>query len=243
MRRFDYALEVGTIHLDKLDGAISKGAAIKGHKRLTYNRRANPWHQLTRLSLRVFPAMRETNAPVLTLDPRFLANQRVPLLRIAAQADQANALADLGSFVLYMARLLALVHLWTFRKPDRSDLPEPQRLPGNIEGLPAPRITELEVDRPMADGTPVKVRLTHYPRPDAAGLPPLVMIHGYSVSGNTFTHETLAPSAAEYFWRTGRDVWVVDLRTSAGLPTATYPWALRVTLSPLHGDTPPHPSV
>jgi cholesterol oxidase len=233
VRRFNYALEVGAVTTDKLNRAIKSGDSISGDKRLTYNRRANPWHQLTRLSLRAFPAMRETTAPILTLDPRFLANQRIPLLRIVAQADHANALADLGSFALYMTRLLALIHLWTFRKPDRSDLPEPQRLPDTIEGLPAPRITELKVDRAMANGTPVKVRLTHYPRPDAADLPPLVMIHGYSVSGNTFTHPSLEPSAAAWFWRgdlqtgrRGREIWVVDLRTSTGMPTATQPWAM-----------------
>jgi hypothetical protein len=52
------------------------------------------------------------------------------------------------------------------------------------------------------------------------------MIHGYSVSGNTFTHPSLHPSAAEFFCRQGRDVWVVDLRTSTGLPTATQPWSM-----------------
>jgi cholesterol oxidase len=233
VRRFDYALEVGAVITNKLDRAIKPGDMIGGDKRLTYNRRANPWHQLTRLSLRKFPAMRDTTAPVLTLDPRFLANQRIPLLRVAAQADQANALADLGSFALYMTRLLATIHLWTFRKPDRSDLPEPLRLPDTIEGLPAPRITELEVDRAMANGTPVMVRLTHYPRADAADLPPLVMIHGYSVSGNTFTHPSLEPSAAAWFWRgdlqsgrRGREIWILDLRTSTGMPTATQPWAM-----------------
>jgi pimeloyl-ACP methyl ester carboxylesterase len=52
------------------------------------------------------------------------------------------------------------------------------------------------------------------------------MIHGYSVSGNTFTHESLRPSAAEWFHHRGRDVWVLDLRSSSGLPTATVPWTL-----------------
>jgi choline dehydrogenase-like flavoprotein len=233
VRRFDYTLTVGASVPGTKQHLVAPGTTIRGFKRLTYNLRANPWRQLMQLSLDEFPGMPDSVRPVLELDPRFLANQRIPLLRIAEQADQANALADLGSFALYMARVLVSVHLWTFRKPDRSDLPEPQRLPGEIKGLPAPRITELEVDRPMSGGPPVKVRLTHYPRLDATGLPPLVMIHGYSVSGNTFTHPSLAPSAAEWFWRgdssrgrPGRDIWVVDLRTSTGMPTATQPWAM-----------------
>ncbi len=51
------------------------------------------------------------------------------------------------------------------------------------------------------------------------------MIHGYSASGNTYTHPSLKPSMAEYCWHRGRDVWVVDLRTSCGMATAMLPWS------------------
>ncbi len=53
------------------------------------------------------------------------------------------------------------------------------------------------------------------------------MLHGYSASGTTFTHPSLgADAAAAWFWRQGRDIWVVDLRTSCGLPSAARPWAM-----------------
>ena len=283
VRRFDYRLNVGEILRPMKDDqgneidAIRVGDAITGSKRLTYDRRANPWRQLTELSLDRMPAMREDKTPTLTLDTRFLANQGFPLLRITKQQDQARALLDLFSFGLYMARVLVSTHLWTFRKPDTPSTAEPVRLPGPVAGLEAPEVTELVVDRMPRDcdaavhdvprrndmpnittiETPrprqsrltdfcnaepseqVKVRLTRYlpakrstpsrhsdsdedgPRP-----PPLVMIHGYSVSGNTFTHESLAPSAVEFFCGKGREVWVVDLRTSTGMSTATFPWAM-----------------
>lgn len=267
VRRFDYDLRVGPILRGLLDDEkkpvdlIPVGAQIRGTKRLTYNRRANPWRQLTELSLVKMPTMREERAPLLTLDVRFLANQGFPLLRVVKQQDHAKALLDLFSFGLYMARVLISTHLWTFRKPDTPTLAEPRRLPGTIAGLEPPEITELVVDRiprpcdaerrstgktghqldccDSEPREPVKIRLTRYLPPKKATptkvqetkdayppLRPLVMIHGYSVSGNTFTHESLSPSAAEFFCRQGREVWVVDLRTSTGLSTATYPWSM-----------------
>lgn len=234
VRRFDYRLTLlpaaGPFAL-----TLPAGGIIRGHKRLTYNCRANPWQQLTELQISQFPALAGGwAAPVFKLDLRFLAQQRVALLRIVHQADHANALADLGAFALYLARVIVSIHLWTFRKPDTPIRDEPQRLPGPVAGLPPPEITELEVDRPGASGEPVKVRLTRYPKPDSeASAAPLVMIHGYSVSGNTFTHPALQPSAAAWFWHDGpegshrgREVWVLDLRTSTGMATATEAWAM-----------------
>ncbi len=236
-RRFDYTLRIGQVFKtsDGLPRSLGTGAAVAGHKCITYNRRANPWHQLTRLQLTAFPAAALVPARVLKLDTRFIGQQRAPLLQITRQRDQAEALAELLSFGLYLLRVLLSVHLWTFRKPDALRVAErerePQRLPGVIAGLPKPEVTSLVVGSWPADsprsGEPLKIRLTRYRNTCSAALPPLVFIHGYSVSGNTFTHASLgATSAAEWFWRRGRDIWVLDLRTSTGLDSATWPWAM-----------------
>jgi cholesterol oxidase len=240
VRRFDYELEIEKVlpnRFDRgLDLPLDGPAVISGCKRITYNRRANPWQQLTRLALTRMPGLQAIEPPVLELDTAFMAGIGVPLLRIERQRDQACALADLASFGLYMARVLLFTHLWTFRKPDAPGRDEPRRLPGVVAGMP-PQITELVVDHVRgadhrrsndfmrANDRLVKIRLSRYVPKQARKLPPLVMIHGYSVSGNTFTHESLCPSAAEHFVQRGRDVWVVELRTSAGLPTAREPWA------------------
>jgi cholesterol oxidase len=243
VRRFDYRLTLTEVVHDRMVDDRGRplrlflpGQVIRGEKRLTYNRRGNPWRQLTRMTLTLLPGLRLGSSPVLEIDTRFLAGQGVPLVRITQQRDQATALADMASLVLYLARVVLSTHLWTFRLPDARGRDEPDRLPGPIAGLPAPQVSELIVGT-LGDGeataTPrspgqvaekIKVRLTRYARPGSP-LPALVMLHGYSVSGNTFTHATLRPSAAEYFWRQGRDVWVVDLRTSSGLPTCTQPWS------------------
>jgi pimeloyl-ACP methyl ester carboxylesterase len=243
VRRFDYALTVETIEPSKNADAkqirsfFNQGDEIHGVKRLTYGRRANPWRQLSELTITRMRQKAPAESAVLKLDLSFLAREGVPLVRIVGQQDHAKALADLASFGLFMIRVILNNHLWTFRKPDPPDQAgrrEPQRLPGPIAGLASPEITELKVGLMPDSDDPIVVRLTHYrkspqsnkPAKVADGLPPLVMIHGYSVSGNTFTHESLSPSAAEFFCLTGRDVWVVDLRTSTALPTATRAWAL-----------------
>ncbi|ODV13885.1 MAG: hypothetical protein ABT20_01170 [Rubrivivax sp. SCN 70-15] len=233
VRRFDYELEIGAVLHDRLVDdagrparAIPTGAVIRGHKRLTYGCRASPWRQLTELSLTMMPAMQEAQPPLLRLDTRFFSEYAVPLLRITRQRDQVSALADLASLALAFARALGPIHLWTLRKPDTPSARPPQRLPGRLARADVlPEVTLLNVGRNRRGGAPVQVRLTRYARASSER-PPLVMIHGYSASGTTFTHASLAPSAAEYFWQRGRDVWVLDLRTSAGLPTASLPWAM-----------------
>ena len=237
VRRFDYDLRVVEVlrcTLSDADGRQSRpfvpGDVLQGHKRLTYAVAGNPWRQLTELRVTRMPGLPGSGARrggTLVLDPRFLASRQTPLLRIVEQQDQVQALADLAGFGLTMLRLLASIHLWTFRKPDTPLTREPVRLPQPIAGLPPPQITEWPV-APARQGWPeARVRLTRYPPPASAGpAPALVMIHGYSVSGNTFTHESLRPSAAEWFHRQGRDVWVLDLRSSSGLPTALLPWTL-----------------
>jgi len=68
------------------------------------------------------------------------------------------------------------------------------------------------------------MRLTRY-RHDGGARVPVLMIHGYSASGTTFAHPAIRPHClASYLHGRGVDVWVVDLRSSSGLPTGTQPW-------------------
>src|SRR5205085_7940530 len=102
------------------------------------------------------------------------------------------------------------IHLWSFRAPDKGPVRPRQLLPGAMAGVPAPEITDLPMEDP---GSPIPacVRLTRYPNP---GKPPVALIHGYSASGNTFTHAAIPEPLARHLWLSGRDVWVLDLRTS-----------------------------
>lgn len=251
VRLFDYVVTVGApepLEHDDADDAADathlrtayQDREISGKKRLTYDRRANPWSQLTRLKLTHLPLLEKRGNDVLELDASYMVKQGVPLFQLTRQRNQAEALLDMASFALFMTRVLLNIHLWTFRKPDRSGKLRPERMPADIAGLPPAQVTDLTVGLHRPSKTPAVVRLTRYPRPAAAidlrrakhgespgeALAPLVMIHGYSVSGTTFTHPSLKKSAAEYFWKQGRDVWIVDLRTSTGFATASLPWSI-----------------
>ena len=250
VRRFEYRARVGG-DVEPKDPAAKDfwhqtlfGTDIHGHKRFTYAWGENPWNQLLYLNLRRlgtsllpggwWPWRRSFP---LKLDARFLAGQGVPLLRITEQANQVRALTDLAHLGLYWIRLFAKLQLWQLRQPDAPPEGVPQRLPGTVKGLPAPEITEIDLEPSPVAGLKrntqgarrAVVRLTRYRgMPSGAGeapKPPLVFIHGYSASGTTFAHDAIEHPAALHFWRTGRDIWLLDLRTSAGMSSARDPWA------------------
>lgn len=224
VRLFEYCMTVTQV----LEGdafLAPFGSSVKGQKRLTYGRGANPWIQLLYLDMITFPG---AHAPArLKVDARFLARNGLALVRITQQADQVSALADLASFGVYGLRLMLSIHAWSFRAPDPLPMRKPVRLPGPLAGMPPPQIRELDMPRMKGEeDKPVRVRLTRYAQPPGSkhAATPLVMIHGYSASGTTFAHHALEVSMAEYFWKLGRDIWILDLRTSAGMPTAKMPW-------------------
>jgi choline dehydrogenase-like flavoprotein/pimeloyl-ACP methyl ester carboxylesterase len=229
-RRFDYDLHVVKVPHAVRTSAGSGLAALAGRdlagcKRITYGRRANPWRQLTELTLDGFPGAE--GQPVLKLDSRFLAGKGVPLLRITKQQNQVVALAEFASLGLAWTRMLISIHLWSFRAPDKAlkRKAPAQRLPGEIKGLPPlqQHWLNLEPQLQLPPRREVKALLTQYPHPGSTK-PPIVLIHGYSASGNTFTHHTIPEPLARHLWKDGREVWVLDLRTSAGMKSALRPW-------------------
>ena len=234
VRTLDYDLRVHGAS-GGLAALFPDGVRVVGLKRLRYGLRASPLQQLMEMQLTQFPGLARDNPPTLSLHLPFLAQQAVPLLRVVDQANQPAALADLASFAAYLARILVNGHLWSFRKPDAASDREPQRLPGVVPGAPPPQVTEIAlVPAAAADGrttlptTPTaSIRLTRYcPDPVDTTRPPVLLIHGYSASGTTFAHPALNPGLMP--WLTGkhrRDVWVLDMRSSCGMPSARHPWA------------------
>lgn len=252
VRLFEYDLvigdplmsERGTPKLDPL--VIPKGTRIRGTKRLTYERRSNPWRQMLEVTvtdislprgngadLAWFSQLSPSQPTVLKLEPKHYARERKHLFEITETRDGVAGMFELFSFTLYVIRLVAAVHLWSFRKPDESSSVAPQRLPGELPGVRPPLIKHLWL-RSSDDETKVTrsatVRLTRY-RKEGAGCQadnrkrPVLLIHGYSASGTTFAHPALDPGLAKYLYEDERDVWVVDLRTSAGLSSSKHPWS------------------
>jgi cholesterol oxidase len=234
VRLVEYDLRIDnakSLHNDGPDATKFEGQAIRGVKRLTYSRFASPWTQVMEMTLEKFPQMARGLAgrqrPRLALNKRYLAKQSVPLIRVVDQQDGISAWADLLALALYGLRVVLEVHSLSFRKPDAPADRMPERLPGALPNIGLPQVDWLTVDGDAA--TPVRIRLARYDGsagrpPDKDPQRPVLLIHGYSASGTTFAHKAVPGNLVETLFKAGRDVWVLDLRTSAGLPTATGEW-------------------
>lgn len=251
-RAFHYRLRTSGLPRGRLDTGWFQGGTITASKQIVYRRKSNPWRQLSELRLETFPGLVQPcgftsrilggagklhHLNVLKLDTRFLARRRVPLFEITAQQDEPGAFLDLVSLLLYMLRVNLLIHFWSFRLPDLAPYRKIDSRPGILQVVDGHQRTEIEpvvrkLRVPYGDDQDrtVKIRLTRYPRPDTE-LPPVLLIHGYSVSANTFTHSAVDPNLAAHFWKHKRDVWVVDLRTSSALPTARKTWTFEQVAS------------
>lgn len=245
VRTLKYELNIGELKKKQdipffLEG-IRKGSKIVGVKRFTYGRLANPWRQLQEIQITRFDGLLHlmSNKPVLSLDLNHLANLGIPLLHIKKQQDLPTALSEMVSLAAYYLRLMIFIHLWSFRKPDDPRNYKVDQLPGDIPDIAVkPEYIWIQVDEMAKDRLKrlskdqlekfskqdkVHIRLTRYARPDS-DKPPLLMLHGYSLSGTCFAHHAIKPNMASYFWNRKRDVWVLDLRTSCGLDSAEFPW-------------------
>lgn len=222
VRRFDYDLQVIG------DGPWS-GQGLRGHKRLTFNVGANPWHQLMGVTLTQAPGLpRHAKGPQLHLDLAHLAQEGMALLRVSQQHHLPDTWIDLIGLGLWMARVLLHTHAWSLRLPDAPRAGPIDRLPRSSP-VASPdmhplEITELSVAPDLPDGTPVRLRLSRL-RGRSPHAQPIVLLHGYSAGGTTFLHPSVPQGLARTLWDAGFDVWVADLRTSPGLPTATHPWS------------------
>ncbi|MEJ2602228.1 MAG: alpha/beta fold hydrolase [Gammaproteobacteria bacterium] len=231
-----YQLELADAVPSTIAASDGTEGRIVGRKRFTYGLCSNPWLQLSELELTRFPGLVQPRRSILSLDQAFLARVRIPLIEITGENDGVTALAELASFLAYLGRMVIGIHAWSFRAPDPPrEIREPERLPGNLAGMAPPHVYDLYLgdERPLGPGpaghgqgdpVPVHVRLTRYANADSDA-PPIVMLHGYSASGTTFAHDAVDDNFVRRFHGLGRDVWVVDMRSSCGMPTARAPWS------------------
>ncbi|MEE9492423.1 MAG: alkaline phosphatase D family protein [Gammaproteobacteria bacterium] len=231
-RLFDYQLiatheDSAKTHVDYQQ--LTREFHFNAVKRISYTRRSNPWKQLMQVELSALPScIKSSPHPKLELDLDFLADIKTPLLRINEQNDQVNALADIASLASYMTRMLLSIHIWSFPKPDTWQPRTAERLPGPLEGVDKnPDIIYL----PVIEGIKACIyhdeascRLTRYQHKTSTKLP-VMLIHGYSTSGTTFSHPHIKNNLVTQLVHDGRTVWVLDLRTSIGMQkTCLKPW-------------------
>lgn len=206
---------------------------LRGQKTIKYTRRANLWRQLSEITISDFPnRKKDIKKPIkLCLDTNFLAQNEVALIQVTKHENQVSAIADIGSLMAYVSRVVLPIHLFSFRKPEPCSDHYIKRSAGSAPGLPNPTIHKIKVNEildhrcpELPKGSDVNILLTEYHHPSSKKKP-VIMIHGYSASSTTFAHHTLDNSAARSFYEDGRSVWLLDLRTSCALPTSLYPWS------------------
>lgn len=239
VRLFEYALKTRSIQYREarwgerdaaLKSYFTQHRHIAGKKTISYRRKANLWQQLEDMALERFPGFQphKDKPSWLGIDFRFFARESRPLIAIKKQEDSMKGLSDALSFTAYFVRMFISIHLWSMRKPDPSargadgKAREPNRLPQALSGITSMETTYITVDK-RKDGSAVKALLSRYR--NGKGKAPVMMIHGYSASGTTFAHPAVQPNLVEHLWRQGRDVWVLDMRSSAGLKTALEYWS------------------
>lgn len=179
-----------------------RGTTLVGTKTIGFAEGANPWRQLTEMSLARVSGQARQQLGSLTVDLSHLVKQRQALLSSTGQRDQPNAIADLASLGLYVLRLLIKTHLQSFLPP--GDMPQrlDERDPDELDGV-----------HPQSMDLGAGARLSRYCKGQTKGRP-VLMIHGYGASGSTFAHPSIPNNLVRFMLEKNRDVWVLDLRSS-----------------------------
>lgn len=199
---------------------LAKGTQLRLTKRLEFTDSGNPWRQLSEGVVEQVDAC-HVELGALSTDLSYFAEQMVPLLRIEHQHDAPNALGDLAELLLWILRVVLETHLLNFLPPeDKPPGREPQRLPGPVSGIDP---VQVSLPNKGAPGAPERKLSRYQPTQTTEGTRPVLLIHGYGASGSTFTHPDIGPDGRSAplvasLLDAGRDVWVLELRTSIALP-------------------------
>lgn len=168
----------------------------------------SPWRQLSEMEVR----WNGISVGRWSLDLADLAERRDPLLRIVRQSSMPDALDDAGAVVLYaLRRMLTRIETYgdAFKEPSAEGL---------HDRWPAMAVASTIVR--LAEGA----RLTQFaPKEPAAGLPPLMLVHGLGSSGASYADAALPNGLVTFLQGAGRDVWVLDVRSSIGNESARHP--------------------
>lgn len=205
-----------TVERVEHDPPLKVGDRLRLTKRIAFVEGGNPWRQLSEGELqRVGP---EGAKPLgrMVLDPSYFVEQLQPLLRVEHQQDMPNQLGDLAELALWVLRIVLHVHLLHFVPPPDSPRHDWERLPGEVHGV---RPEPVELATAAGPGSAPPRLLSRYRPPmRRAGTRPVMLIHGYGASGSTFAHKSIPGNLVHSLLEAGREVWVLDLRTSIGFP-------------------------
>lgn len=231
------------------------GWHLVGEKRVQYVPGNNLWRSLSDLDTKILDASGNTlQGGVLRLDWMDLLNNHG--MQLLNNRENVYAWQDLASMAAFFVRSVFRIHFWSLRKPDYPQEKRRFPRPGDLPGLAPMEKHVLEVaPLPDCNNPPApagRIELSHYrahagtnpgtnsdtnpgtnpgirsgPHPGSSlGLPPVILIHGFGASGLQYTSPLMPESLTQYLCRHGREVWVLDLRTSVALPGSQQPWSL-----------------
>lgn len=173
---------------------------------------------------------------VLVFDELAMMDRYTVPLTITGQHNGLTALRDLMRLGLFFGRTLFGLHMLSFRRPEYpvellGHRPR-NRLPSLDYGSDDARYAGLTIERhtvslPLPAGTssvaaPIQLLLTRFKPPRVQVAEPVMLIHGFGSGGIQFTHAAINQPMAPWLAQRGADVWVVELRTSIGLPTTSH---------------------
>jgi len=175
----------------------------------------NAWHQTTTLFSTVYRGTEE--------DPKQVLGKGILYIQVLDFARQLTTMNIINA----PDRKLRLKYLAKFGKYFAGSLWDIYGSVGSTAGshkeprkkrpleLPVPEIYDVKT----ADGA--TLRLHRYVQPDGVvAKGPLLAIHGMGVSSRIFLMDTIQVSMAEYFYKNGYDLWLLDWRLSTDLPYA-----------------------
>ncbi|MDM0057750.1 alpha/beta fold hydrolase [Variovorax fucosicus] len=210
---------------------LRPGDRLRLTKRIEFVEGGNPWRQLSEGELELIRPAGPERLGRLVLDPSYFVEKLQPLLRIEQQEDQPNQLGDLIELALWVLRVVLQIHLLDFLPPPDQNKRVDQRLPGAVGAVEPVRFpvepAAAAAAAAVADARPPVQRLLSRYRPPLrrTGTRPVLLIHGYGASGSTFAHESIPGNLVAALLDAGRDVWVLDLRTSIGFTGPRRYWS------------------
>jgi cholesterol oxidase len=223
-RRFRYEMAITEdVYLDE-QRVFQKGDCLKGEKLFTFGLMSNPWEQFMTLRLSLLARDSKFDIPIGTLqtDFSYFANFSSFLLKVVKQGSRTTALLELAGLLTLATRSIFGIHLLNAHTPQSRPIGSrrvaaQQRLPGDIRTRNSGVVAAQPIPvLPNRDRPELQLICTRYPgaRSDAA---PVLLLHGLTACGNTFTSEALEYGLAAYLHDQGYDVWVAELRTSVAL--------------------------
>jgi hypothetical protein len=118
VRYLRYELKLGA-DLDAGGTLLPAGTVIKGRKTFRYAYAENPWQQLSWLKVSIEPERAPAiDAGTLEIDLKHLIRRFTAMFQITRQSDQPTAMMDVGSIAMFMLRIVAKIHFWSFRAPE-----------------------------------------------------------------------------------------------------------------------------